>query len=163
LYQFGGEREPALRLKRRGYDWERHVAVARRSSATARHDAGSWPTAASGRDLSNAVAILYAVRHICFAAASTLHDEQAMTDLPDRLSVNPKSPHYDEALLAQGVGIKFNGAEKTNVEEYCISEGWIRVTAGKSLDRYGNPMTIKLKGTVEPYLRNDAANQDAER
>lgn len=79
-----------------------------------------------------------------------------MNDLPDRLSVNPKSPYYDEALLAQGVGIKFNGAEKTNVEEYCVSEGWIRVTAGKSLDRLGNPMTIKLKGTVEPYLRNDA-------
>lgn len=79
-----------------------------------------------------------------------------MNDLPDRLSVNPKSPYYDEALLAQGVGIKFNGAEKTNVEEYCVSEGWIRVTAGKSLDRLGNPMTIKLKGTVEPYLRNGA-------
>ena len=78
-----------------------------------------------------------------------------MTDLPDRLCVNPKSPHYDEALLAQGVGIKFNGEEKTNVEEYCVSEGWIRVTAGKSLDRHGNPMTIKLKGTVEPYLRDD--------
>jgi len=77
-----------------------------------------------------------------------------MTDiLPDRLSVNPKSPHYDEALLTRGVGIRFNGQEKTNVEEYCVSEGWIRVTAGKSLDRHGNPMTIKLKGTVEPYFR----------
>jgi hypothetical protein len=85
-----------------------------------------------------------------------------MTDLPDRLCVNPKSPHYDEALLAQGVGIKFNGAEKTNVEEYCVSEGWIRVTAGKSLDRFGNPMTIKLKGIVEPYLRNDSASDDAQ-
>jgi hypothetical protein len=73
--------------------------------------------------------------------------------LPDRLSANPKSPHYDEALLASGVGIKFNGAEKTNVEEYCVSEGWIRVAAGKSLDRRGNPMTIKLNGTVEPYLK----------
>ena len=80
-----------------------------------------------------------------------------MPDLPDRLSVNPKSPHYDEALLAQGVGIKFNGQEKTNVEEYCVSEGWIRVAAGKSLDRFGNPMTVKLKGNVEPYLRNDSA------
>ena len=85
-----------------------------------------------------------------------------MTDLPDRLCVNPKSPHYDEALLAQGVGIKFNGAEKTNVEEYCVSEGWIRVAAGKSLDRFGNPMTIKLKGIVEPYLRNDSAGGDAQ-
>jgi len=77
-----------------------------------------------------------------------------MTDLPDRLSANPRSPHYDEALLARGVGIRFNGVEKTNVEEYCVSEGWIAVAAGKSLDRRGNPMTIKLKGVVEPYLRN---------
>ena len=83
-----------------------------------------------------------------------------MTDLPDRLCVNPKSPHYGEALLAQGVGIKFNGQEKTNVEEYCVSEGWIRVAAGKSLDRHGNPMTIKLKGTVEPYLRNEAGGEE---
>lgn len=81
--------------------------------------------------------------------------------LPDRLSVNPKNPYYDENLLTQGVGIKFNGAEKTNVEEYCVSEGWVRVAAGKSLDRFGNPMTIKLKGTVEPYLRNDAAGENA--
>jgi Protein of unknown function (DUF3297) len=79
--------------------------------------------------------------------------------LPDRLSANPKSPHYDEALLASGVGIKFNGAEKTNVEEYCVSEGWIRVAAGKSLDRFGNPMTIKLNGTVEPYLRTGSESQ----
>jgi len=78
-----------------------------------------------------------------------------MTDtLPDRLSVNPSSPHYDEMLLTRGVGIRFNGQEKTNVEEYCVSEGWIRVAAGKSLDRHGNPMTIKLKGTVEPYFRH---------
>ncbi len=79
-----------------------------------------------------------------------------MTDtLPDRLCVNPKSPFYDEALLTRGVGIKFNGAEKTNVEEYCVSEGWIRVVAGKSVDRHGNPMTIKLKGTVEPYIKEE--------
>jgi hypothetical protein len=82
-----------------------------------------------------------------------------MSDLPDRLSANPKSPHYDEALLARGVGIRFNGTEKTNVEEYCVSEGWIAVAAGKSLDRRGNPMTIKLKGVVEPYLRSEAAGE----
>jgi len=70
---------------------------------------------------------------------------------PDRLSVNPKSPYYDEALLARCVGIRFNGAEKTNVEEYCVSEGWIRVAVGKTVDRRGDPMTVKLKGTVEPY------------
>jgi hypothetical protein len=70
---------------------------------------------------------------------------------PDRLCVNPKSPYYDEAVLARGVGIRFNGAEKTNVEEYCVSEGWIRVTVGKTVDRHGDPMTLKLKGTVEPF------------
>ncbi len=80
-----------------------------------------------------------------------------MTDLPDRLSANPQSPFYNEALLEAGVGIKFNGAEKTNVEEYCVSEGWIRVVAGKSVDRHGNPMTIKLKGTVEPYKKEPPA------
>ena len=76
--------------------------------------------------------------------------------LPDRLSVNPTSPHYDEALLARDVGIRFNGVEKTNVEEYCVSEGWIRVTAGNSRDRKGNPITVKLKGIVEPYFKAPA-------
>ena len=75
------------------------------------------------------------------------------TPIPDRLSTNPKSPHYDEALLQKGVGIKFDGEEKTNVEEYCISEGWIRVAVGKTVDRKGNPLTIKLKGKVEPYMQ----------
>jgi hypothetical protein len=74
--------------------------------------------------------------------------------LPDRLSSDPTSPHYDAALLAQDIGVRFNGAEKNNVEEYCISEGWIRVAAGNAKDRYGNPLTIKLKGKVEPYFRN---------
>jgi hypothetical protein len=72
---------------------------------------------------------------------------------PDRLSSNPNSPYFNEELIAKGVGIRFNGAEKTNVDEYCISEGWIRVTAGNAKDRFGNPMTIKLKGKVEPYLQ----------
>ncbi|GAA0544832.1 hypothetical protein FHS83_000558 [Rhizomicrobium palustre] len=80
-----------------------------------------------------------------------------MTSLPDRLSANPKSPFYNEELLEAGVGIRFNGQEKTNVEEYCVSEGWVRVVAGKSVDRHGNPMTIKLKGAVEPYLRSPEA------
>jgi hypothetical protein len=73
--------------------------------------------------------------------------------LPDRLAANPKSPFHNAALLERGIGIKFNGAEKTNVEEYCVSEGWVRVAAGKSLDRFGQPMTIKLNGKVEPYFR----------
>ncbi|MSO91419.1 MAG: DUF3297 family protein [Acetobacteraceae bacterium] len=73
--------------------------------------------------------------------------------LPDRLSNNPKSPHYDAALLERGIAIRFKGVEKTNVEEYCISEGWIRVAAGKTLDRRGNPLTVLLRGEVEPYFR----------
>ena len=76
------------------------------------------------------------------------------TSLPDRLSTNPASPHYNEELLQREIGIRFNGAEKTNVEEYCISEGWIRVAAGKAKDRHGNPMTIKLKGSVEPFFKD---------
>ena len=74
---------------------------------------------------------------------------------PDRLAANAKSPFYDEALLERGVGIKFEGVEKTNVEEYCVSEGWIRVTAGTAKMRNGDPMTIKLKGKVEPYFRDE--------
>jgi hypothetical protein len=97
---------------------------------------------------------------IAYLPACRSPHEHRMTDtLPDRLSVNPKSPHYDEKLLERGVGIRFNGQEKTNVEEYCVSEGWIRVAAGKSLDRFGNPMTIKLKGTVEPYLKSAPEGQ----
>mgnify|MGYP000387882427 CR=1 FL=1 len=75
------------------------------------------------------------------------------TTLPDRLSTNPKSAFYDEALLARGIGIRFDGQEKTNVEEYCVSEGWIKVQVGNKVDRKGNPLTIKLKGTVEAFYR----------
>ena len=74
-------------------------------------------------------------------------------ELPDRLAANPKSPFHNQALLDRGIGIKFNGEEKTNVEEYCVSEGWVRVAVGKTLDRQGNPLTIKLNGKVEPYFR----------
>ena len=77
-----------------------------------------------------------------------------MTDtLPDRLSSDPRSPYYNAELLARDVGIRFKGVEKNNVEEYCVSEGWVRVTAGTSKDRFGNPLTIKLTGVVEPYFR----------
>lgn len=77
-----------------------------------------------------------------------------MTDTPpDRLSVNPKSPHFNQEVLQRDVGIRFNGEERTNVEEYCVSEGWIRVAVGKTLDRKGNPLTLKLNGVVEPYYR----------
>ena len=80
-------------------------------------------------------------------------DHPPAPQLPDRLSANPGSQHHDAALLERGVGIRFNGAEKTNVEEYCVSEGWVRVTVGKTLDRFGRPMTMRLNGKVEPYLR----------
>ena len=75
-------------------------------------------------------------------------------DLPDRLCNDPRSPFYNEAVLKRDVGIRFNGVEKTNVEEYCISEGWIRVAAGNAKDRAGRPMTLKLKGKVEPYFKS---------
>jgi hypothetical protein len=73
---------------------------------------------------------------------------------PDRLSTDPDNPHYDADVLARDVGIRFNGMEKTNVAEYCVSEGWIRVEAGKAMDRHGKPLTVKLRGKVEPYFRN---------
>ena len=81
--------------------------------------------------------------------------------LPDRLSVDPRSKFYDEQLLARGVGIRFNGAERNNVEEYCVSEGWIRTSVGKTLDRRGQPLTIKLKGRVEPYLKDATSSTTA--
>jgi len=76
--------------------------------------------------------------------------------LPDRLSADPTSPHYDAALLERGVGVRFKGVERTNVEEYCVSEGWVRLAVGNTRDRKGRPLTIKLQGTVEPYLRDQA-------
>ena len=82
--------------------------------------------------------------------------DQQTDSPPDRLSLDPRSDYFDEALLSRGVGIKFNGQEKTNVIEYCISEGWIRVPAGRSRDRYGQPMTLKLWGKVEPYFEKAA-------
>jgi hypothetical protein len=75
--------------------------------------------------------------------------------LPDRLSIDPASPYYNEPLIMRGVGIRFNGEEKTDVEEYCVSEGWVRIKAGKSRDRRGRPLTMKLRGTVEPYLKDE--------
>jgi len=77
-----------------------------------------------------------------------------MTDTPtppDRLAVDPRSPFHDDQVLARGVGVRFNGIDRDNVEEYSVSEGWIKVQVGKARDRRGNPMTMKIKGTVEPY------------
>lgn len=75
------------------------------------------------------------------------------TELPDRLSTNPASPFHNAELLERGVGIKFNGVDRNNVEEYCVSEGWVRLAVGRTVDRHGNAMTVKYKGKVEPYLR----------
>ena len=72
---------------------------------------------------------------------------------PDHLCADPRSKFYDEAILARGIGIRFNGEEKTTVDEYCVSEGWVRLSIGKGVDRKGNPMTVKLQGPVEPYLK----------
>ena len=80
-----------------------------------------------------------------------------MTDTPpDRLSNNPASPHFDAEILQRGIGVRFKGGERTNVEEYSLSEGWIRVQAGKTMDRKGQPLTIKLSGPVEVWFRDDA-------
>lgn len=73
---------------------------------------------------------------------------------PDRLAIDPESPFHDAAILERGVGIRFNGNEKTNVEEYCVSEGWVRLAVGKTLDRRGKQLTIKYNGKVEPYFQD---------
>jgi hypothetical protein len=79
---------------------------------------------------------------------------------PDRLSTEMRSSHFDADVLARGIGILFNGAEKHNVEEYCVSEGWIRIAMGKTRDRKGNPMTIKLQGDVQPFFRDAVQNNE---
>jgi hypothetical protein len=73
---------------------------------------------------------------------------------PDRLSNDPRSPYFDAAALERDVGVRFKGVEKNNVAEYCVSESWIRVEAGKTKDRHGNPLLIKLTGTVEAYFKD---------
>ena len=79
----------------------------------------------------------------------------AITDTPpDHLSATPGSAFYDEAVLARGIGIRFNGIERTTVDEYCVSEGWVKLSVGNTRDRYGKPITIKQKGSVEPYFKS---------
>jgi hypothetical protein len=85
-----------------------------------------------------------------------------MTDTPpDRLSIDPDSPYFDQSLLERGVGIRFKGAERRDVEEYSISENWVRVALGKKVDRRGRPLTIKLNGPVEAWFERPAAGGDA--
>ena len=73
--------------------------------------------------------------------------------LPDRLSIDPDSPHFVAAVFEHDVGIRLNGKERKDVQEYCISEGWVTVPAGKTLDRKGNPLMIRIKGKVEPFFK----------
>lgn len=80
---------------------------------------------------------------------------------PDRMSINPRSPHFGGELLHRGVGIRFKGVVRHDVEEYCLSEGWIRVAAGKSRDRFGQAMTIKLSGPVEAWFEDAAGAGDS--
>ncbi|SDG37163.1 MULTISPECIES: DUF3297 family protein [unclassified Duganella] len=82
-----------------------------------------------------------------------MNDTTQRPPLPDHLSIDPRSKFHVAAVFEHDIGINFNGKERNDVDEYCISEGWIKVPAGKSLDRFGNPMLIKLKGTVEPFYR----------
>jgi hypothetical protein len=83
-----------------------------------------------------------------------------MTDLPpDRLSNDPRSPFFDRASLERGIGIRFKGAERRDVEEYCRSEGWIRVALGKKMDRHGRPLTLKLSGEVEAWFERPAEGE----
>jgi len=82
-------------------------------------------------------------------------DKPASDTPPDRLAINPRSPFFDQAVLERGIGIRFKGAERTDVEEYSISEGWVRVALGKKVDRHGQPLTIKLTGPVEAWFLDE--------
>lgn len=82
-----------------------------------------------------------------------MNDSVSRPDLPDHLSGNPDSPHHDEEVFKHDVGIRLNGKERTNVEEYCISEGWIKIPSPKALDRRGQPLLMKMKGTVEAFYK----------
>ena len=84
---------------------------------------------------------------------NSVSETPALPPLPDHLSADPRSPHHDAAVFAHDIGIRLNGKERSDVEEYCISEGWVKVPAGKTLDRKGRPLLIKLKGQVEAYYR----------
>ena len=91
--------------------------------------------------------------HFYFLKNTAMNDTPQIAPLPDRLSADPRSPHHVAAVFEHDVGIRFNGRERSDVEEYCISEGWVKVPVGKKVDRKGNSLLIKLKGTVEAFYR----------
>ncbi|CAH9049399.1 hypothetical protein PSECIP111951_01387 [Pseudoalteromonas holothuriae] len=82
-----------------------------------------------------------------------MNDTTAKPEIPDQLSINPRSRYYNEEVLKHDIGVSINGKERNDVEEYCISEGWIKVASAKALDRRGQPLLIKTKGTVEVFYR----------
>ena len=84
---------------------------------------------------------------------ATTPNTPAQPPPPDHLSVNPRSPHHVAAVFEHDIGIRLNGKERFDVEEYCISEGWVKVPAGKTVDRKGQPLLIKIKGTVEAFYK----------
>lgn len=90
---------------------------------------------------------------IVIITEKAMTDTTARPDLPDRLAVNPRSPHYVKAIFEHDIGIRLNGKDRFDVEEYCISEGWVKIAAPKALDRHGQPMLIKVKGSVEAFYR----------
>ncbi len=102
-----------------------------------------------------------ALHHRIAPAAPRERESPPMTDtehparppLPDHLSVDPRSPHHVAAVFEHEVGILLNGKERFDVAEYCISEGWVKVPAGRTLDRRGNPLLIKLKGAVAAFYK----------
>jgi hypothetical protein len=102
--------------------------------------------------LSHPIAIAYNSA-LFFAQNLSMNDTTARPELPDRLSVQPRSPHYNAAVFEHDIGIRLNGKERFDVEEYCISEGWVKVPAGKAVDRRGQPLLMTMKGTVEAYYR----------
>ncbi|MEW4982101.1 MAG: DUF3297 family protein [Cycloclasticus sp.] len=92
--------------------------------------------------------------HLLFNADINMNDTKSLPSLPDRLSGNPRSPHHVAEIFEQhNIGIKLNDKERTDVEEYCISEGWVKIASPKAVDRRGQPLLIKLKGTVEAFYR----------
>jgi hypothetical protein len=98
--------------------------------------------------------ILPTIAHFLFINSThKMTDTNSQPALPDRLSINPRSPHYVAAVFEHEIGIKINGKERFDVEEYCISEGWIKVAAAKALDRRGQPLLVSVKGTVEAFYR----------
>jgi len=99
----------------------------------------------------SAKSILSTIAHFYLIQVNIMNDTKSPPALPDRLSSNSRSPHYVEEIFEHNVGILFNGKERTNVEEYCISEGWVKIPSPKALDRRGQPLLITLKGTVEAF------------